>query len=58
MRVSLRATPLLVIGLALIGCSTEPAGKGPGQSRPKADETRTEATSNLPTARLKIPGMT
>jgi hypothetical protein len=57
MSVALRTTPLLVIGLALIGCSNDPAGNGPGQSRPKADQQRTVATSNLPTVTLKIPEM-
>lgn len=58
MRVALRTTPLLVIGLALIGCGKDPAGSGPGQSQPKAGQPRTEVTSNLPTVTLKIPGMT
>jgi hypothetical protein len=58
MGVALRTTPLLVIGLALIGCGKDPAGSGPGQSQPKAGQPRTEATSNLPTVTLRIPGMT
>jgi hypothetical protein len=57
MGVALRTTPLLVIGLALIGCGKDPAGSGPGQTRTKADQTRTDAASNLPTVTLKIPGM-
>ncbi len=57
MGVALRTTPLLVVGLALIGCGKEPAENVPGQSRPRADQPRTETTSNLPTVTLKIPGM-
>jgi hypothetical protein len=57
MGVALRMTPLLVIALALIGCGKDSSGSGPGQSQPKAGEPRTEATSNLPTVTLKIPGM-
>jgi hypothetical protein len=58
MRVALRTTPLLVVGLALLGCSQDPAGNGPGASRPKADVARSGANSNLPTVTLKVPGMT
>jgi hypothetical protein len=57
MRVAVRTTPLLMIGLVLIGCGKNPAGNGPRQSQPKGDQPRTEATSNLPTVKLKIPGM-
>jgi hypothetical protein len=58
MSVALRTTPLLVVGLALLGCGPDPAGNGPGQSRPKADVPRSQASSNLPTVTLKVPGMT
>jgi hypothetical protein len=71
MGIALRTTPLLVIGLALIGCGKEPTANGLGQPRtsadqprpsadkprPRADQPRTEATSNLPTVKLWIPGM-
>jgi hypothetical protein len=58
MSAALRTTPLLVLGLALLGCSQDPAGGGPGQAPPKADVSRSEASSNLPTVTLKVPGMT
>jgi hypothetical protein len=52
MSTALRTTPLLMIGLTLIGCSKDPAAYGPGHSR-----SATKATSNLATVTLKIPGM-
>lgn len=64
MGVALRTAPLLVIGLALIGCDKAPTANGPGQPRTRVDKQRTrenrpqtEATSNLPTVKLKIPLM-
>jgi hypothetical protein len=58
MSAALRTTPLLVVGLALVGCSQDPAVSELGQSRPKADVSRSEASPNLPTVTLKVPGMT
>jgi hypothetical protein len=53
MRVVLRSAPLLLIGIALIGCSKENgkrADSGPFP-QPKAMD------SNLPSVELKIPSM-
>jgi hypothetical protein len=67
MGVASRTTPLLVIGLAMIGCGKDPAETGlsqsrptgnvTAQSRPKADQLTTEASSSLLTVKLQIPGM-
>jgi hypothetical protein len=64
MGVALRTAPLLMIGLALIGCGKDPTADGPGQPRtsadklrPRAGQPRAEAASNLPAVKLKIPEM-
>jgi hypothetical protein len=52
-----RTTPMLVVGLALIGCDKEPPELGPSPSSAKVARPRTAASANLPTVTLKIPGM-
>ena len=57
MRIALRTTPLLVIGFALIGCGKDSGGSSPARLPSRADQARTETTSDLPMVTLEIPGM-